>query len=117
MTGNLVDPTGTSNVLTGQLVALTLSVNFDRCDPNFGSSSTDLGDLVISSGTFQGWTVSQLVSEANTVYGGCPSPYSAAQINNALASINQNFVDGTMAGTFLECPSNNLLAGPNPAMN
>lgn len=104
LSGNLIDPTNTGSVLTGQIVALTLSVTFDQCDPNFGGSSTALGDLVIASGTFQGWTVNQLLTEANRVYGGCASIYSASQINNALSSINQNFVDGTMAGNFLECP-------------
>ena len=117
LSSSLTDPTNTGSVLTGQIVALTLSVTFDQCDPNFGSSNTALGDLVIASGTFQGWTVSQLLTEANAVYGGCPSAYSAAQINSALSSINQNFVDGTMAGNFLDCPNGSMNALPNASMN
>lgn len=112
LSSNLVDPGNTGSVLTGQIVALTLSVGFDQCDPNFGSSNTLLGDLIIATGTFQGWTVNQLLAEANIVYGGCPSNYSASQINAALSSINQNFVDGTMAGNFLECPFGGLQQQP-----
>ncbi|MBA3283764.1 MAG: T9SS type A sorting domain-containing protein, partial [Nitrosopumilus sp.] len=103
--GNLVNP-GQSyhNVLAGQVVALTLNVGFDNYDANFGSSTTNLGDLIINSGTFVGWTVNQLLAEANNVLGGCPSAYTPSQINAAVSAINENYVDGNVTGNFLNCP-------------
>ncbi len=88
------------------MVALTLSVTFDLYDPNFGSSTTNLKDLKIAdaSSPFAGWTVEQLLLEANKVLGGMSSTYSASQLNDAVAKVNENFVDGTFVGTFLTCP-------------
>jgi hypothetical protein len=98
------NPTGLKNNLASQLVALTLSVQFDKYDPKFSSSSVLLGNLLIGSGPFKGMKVSALLTEANKVLGGCPSSYTPAQISDALSSINENFVDGTTNGTFLVCP-------------
>lgn len=102
--GTLVDP-GNSyrNVLAGQLVALTLSVGFDAANPAFGASNLPLGQAYLGSGTFQGWTVQQLLTEANRFIGGCGSAYSAAQLNNALAMVNESFVDGTANSGALSC--------------
>ncbi len=105
LTSSLTNPKGKVSVLAGQIVALTLSVHFDEADPNFGASSTALGDLEIASGTFQGWTVYELLAEANVAFGGGVSQYSLSAINDALSSINENFVDGTMTGNFLTCPN------------
>lgn len=129
LTISLVNP-GTSykNVLAGQLVALTLSVGFDGYDANFGSSASSLGSQIINSGTFAGWSVQDLLDEANKKLGGCASAYSASQLNNALSSINQNYVDGTTDNGFLSCPNkgkkianpigdNKLVAYPNPFNN
>ena len=100
---NYTDPNFQLSVLAGQVVALTLSVGFDSYDANFGNSTTLLGNLVITTGTFQGWTVSQLLNEANNILGACPSVYTASQINFALDAINNNFTDGTQSGSFLTC--------------
>jgi hypothetical protein len=47
--------------------------------------------------------VNQLLVEANSFIGGCGSSYSAAELNSALDSINNNFDNGTIAGSFLVC--------------
>ena len=95
--GILTNPGQTyKNVLAGQLVALTLSVGFDAYDPDFGGSSSWLGDAEIVTGMFQGWTVQMLLDEATSFIGGCGSNFTAAQLNSALTMINENYVDGTI---------------------
>ncbi len=127
---NLLNPTNYKNVLAGQLVALTLSVGFDNNDPDFGSGDL-LANAVINNGTFNGWTVQELLDEANNFIGGCPSSYTASQLNSALTMVNENFVDGTTNNGNLDCykkddePTDDkalevanmvdLLAFPNPA--
>jgi hypothetical protein len=96
-----------SNVLAGQLVAATINVQFDLTYPNFSSSSTNLKDLIIASGTFSGWSVGKLLVEANKKIGGCASafPASLSQYNAALSSVNENYTDGVTRGSFLTCPT------------
>jgi large repetitive protein len=102
--GNLVDPGSSyNNVLAGQLVAATLSTTFDAYDTNFGQSDMSLSDLTILEGTFASWTVGQLLEEANQIIGGCNSNYSYSQINQALSSLNENYVDGTTDNGFVGC--------------
>jgi hypothetical protein len=98
------NPTTINNVLAGQVVALTISVGFDNAIPNFSNSNTPLGNLVIASGVFQGFTINQLLAQANLVLGGCNSIYSAAQINAAVTLVNENFDNGTIAGSYITCP-------------
>jgi hypothetical protein len=92
------------NTLAGQIVALTLSVNFDLCDPDFGASNDNLGDLIVAAGPFAGQTVNDVLTEAELVLGGCSSSYSASEVNQAVTAINENFVDGVHVGTYLLCP-------------
>jgi hypothetical protein len=64
--GTLTNPGSSySNVLAGQVAALSLSVGFDNAIPSFGSSSQLLKDLFIQSGVFTGWSVQRLLDEAN----------------------------------------------------
>jgi len=91
------------NVLAGQLVALTLSVGFDAANPAFGASATPLSEAVVTAGTFAGWSVQQVLNEANNFIGNCGSMYSAQQLNAVLDGINNNFVDGTANAGFLTC--------------
>ncbi|NJN77464.1 MAG: hypothetical protein HC803_03335 [Saprospiraceae bacterium] len=104
LTSNTTNPTKKEGTLAGQVVALSLSVGFDNYDPNFASSSYSLKDLIIQSGTFTGWTVQQLLYEANQALGGCSSSYSLSALNDAVDAINNNYVDGTQNGGFLGCP-------------
>ena len=62
-----------------------------------------LSDLIISSGTFSGWTVGEVVNEANQFIGQCESYYTASELNDVLSRINENDVDGTMDGDYLLC--------------
>ncbi len=102
---NYVNPGNTlNNVLAGQLVALSLSVGFDNYDPNFSASSVSMGSLVVSSGTFAGWSINSILAEANKVLGGCASNYTASQLSSVLASINENFDNGTTNNGFVGCP-------------
>ena len=100
---NYTDPSSQLSVLAGQTVALALSLGFDSYDPNFSTSSNSLGNLVMASGIFQGWTVSQIFAEANKILGACASPYSPSQITSALDAINTNFDGGTANGNNLYC--------------
>jgi hypothetical protein len=109
--GTLVNPgTSYSNVLAGQLVAATLNVKFDSADVRFGSSNQWVGNLVIVSGPFIGWTVNQLIAEANRALGGCGSVYSFSALTTALDLFNNNYEYSYMQGSqyvnrcYLGCP-------------
>lgn len=102
---NYTDPNNLKNVLAGQIVAAKLSIGFDKHDANFGTSAQRLENLVLAEGDFQGWTVGQLVQEADRAIGGCGSSYSFSALNEGLTRVNENFVDGTLVGQALSCPS------------
>ena len=108
--GTLTNPTAKtySNVLAGHTIALSLSLRFDS-NPNFSPSSLSLGNLIMSSGTFAGKTVNEILTIANTILGGGSSPYSAAQINDALDKINRNYDNGTLNLGYLACPCNQAI--------
>lgn len=103
LSASSIDPTTVNNVFAGQVVALSISVSFDQNIANFGASNNSLSGLVITSGDFAGWTVMQLLNEANRKLGGCTSVYSFAQLNAAVTSVNENFDNGTVVGSFLTC--------------
>ncbi len=95
LAANHLNPTGNLGTLAGNVVALTLSVVFDEFDPDFSSSDCLLKDLIIQSGTFTGWTVQEVLDEANKVLGGTPGSFSASELNEILDAINNTFVDGS----------------------
>ncbi len=102
--GSMSNPGGTyNNVLAGQLVAATLNIVFDETDPGFSATNSLLKNAFITTGTFAGWTVQQVVDEANKKIGGCASSYSFSDLNNALTLINQQFDNGNVTGSFLTC--------------
>ena len=101
---NFTDPISNKGTFAGQVVALSISVGFDNYDANFGTSSYSLKDLIIQSGTFQGWTVQQLLTEANLALGACASSYSRSTLNDAVDAVNNSYVDGNVSGSFLGCP-------------
>ena len=108
--GNMVDPTGYKNTLAGQLVAAKLNVGFDKYDATFSSNSKATGNLIFKSGTFEGWTVNQLIIEADKTIGGCSSDYAPSAINDALSTFNENYVDGTSNNGNFNCPPDCALA-------
>lgn len=104
LNSNFVDPASIKNVLVGQLVALKLSVSFDAWDAGFGQSNVSLGNMIINSGTFKGYTVSQFLAIGEQVLGGCNTQFTPAQIVETADAINQNFDDGNTNKGFLNCP-------------
>jgi uncharacterized repeat protein (TIGR01451 family) len=104
LTKSYVDTKEKISVLAGQVLALTISVKLDSAIDDFGSSEKNLGHLLIKEGTFQGWTVAEVLAEANKILGGCKSEYSPSQINDIIGKINENFVDGKTNKGFLSCP-------------
>lgn len=103
LTQSYINPVGLKNVLAAQIVALSISVQFDLNNPNFGASAVSMSNLVIGTGVFKGWTVTKVLAEANQVLGGCSSSYTSSQMINVISSINENFVDGTKNNGFLTC--------------
>ncbi|MBN8545883.1 MAG: choice-of-anchor A family protein [Ignavibacteria bacterium] len=102
---NYSNPTSTSaGVLGGQVMALLLNVKYDEAG-YLGTNPLKLKDLVITTGTFAGKTVSEFLAIANTKIGGGSSPYTFSQINDAATSINENFDNGTVNQNFLTCPT------------
>jgi hypothetical protein len=102
--GELMNPGGSyNNVFAGQVVALAISMAMDEHISDFGSSNLALADLLIVNGDFAGWSVGDVWQLANDILGGCNSQYTPSQLNAVISSINENFVDGTMNGGFLDC--------------
>lgn len=105
------DPTTTdAGVLAGQVLALLLSVEFDLCDENFGASVENLANLVVDDPTdvtvCDGMLVQDVLDAANGIISDAalfddPTP---SEINECVDSINNNFVDGTVVGTYLKLP-------------
>jgi len=95
------DATDTSaGVLAGQLVAATISIAMDEAGIPTSSGGTssggDLDDLILSSCATPGLvgkSVSDIVALANTAISGGDTGYSFSQLNAALTSINESFVD------------------------
>ena len=102
--GNTLNPGESyNNVFAAQLVTATLNVGFDNTDATFSSNSIHTQDLYITSGIFTGWTISQLIAQANSEIGGCSSTYSLSDLNDALDDFNNNYDDGTQNQGFLSC--------------
>lgn len=115
LTQNYTDPATSDlkNVLVQHLLALSLSVRFDQVDPSFGSAGIQLGNMIIGSGAFQGWTVTAFLAEANKVLGGTSNAYSVQDVLETAAAINENYVDGKMDGGYLDCPDGQVSAPGN----
>jgi GEVED domain/HYR domain/Lectin C-type domain/Secretion system C-terminal sorting domain len=108
-----VNPSCISNVFASQLIAASLSVGFDNANPNYSTSTTSLGSLVVTNGPLTGLTVNQVIAQANSLIGGCGSSYSIGDLNTALTNINQNYVDGTSCGGFLMLPGGGGVCCPS----
>jgi len=89
---NTVNPTSNINVFAGQVLALSLNVNFSGKGFPAG-----LGSFVLPSGPAAGKTVSQVLADANKALGGCRLPSyvtSISQLNDIVDSINEMFDKG-----------------------
>lgn len=92
------------NSLAGEICALALNVRFDQIDAAFNASPAFFSTLEIAQGAFSGWTIEDVLAEANAVLGGCASNYSPAQMKDVLFAINQNFNNPQADQGFLKCP-------------
>jgi hypothetical protein len=90
-------------VLTGQLVAASLNVGFDAYDADFAGSDVALGDMFIDTDGFEGMTLSDILSAANEVIGGCSDAFSYPALNAVLTTINENFDNGTQDNGHITC--------------
>lgn len=111
LSATTANPTTTdAGVLASQVLALLLSVEFDLCDPDFGASATNLANLVVDDPTdvteCDGLTVQEVLDLANLIIGDAAlfDDLTPSEINACVASINENFVDGTVVGTYLKLP-------------
>ena len=103
---NYTNPAELKNTLAGQLIALTLSVGFDKYDPNFGAAGRKLETMFIKKGKFRGKTVAEFLEIANKVLGKCSNAYKASDINETATKINENYKNGTYNKGFLVCNLN-----------
>ncbi|GAA4005124.1 hypothetical protein GCM10022408_16180 [Hymenobacter fastidiosus] len=104
------------SVLVGQQVALKLNIYFDLADPNFAPSAINLAFTRVNGGLFDGERVIDMMTRADRALGGDPNlsftniygatkPFTFSQLNDALSSINENFVDGTTSKGAVLCPT------------
>jgi hypothetical protein len=117
LTSNFTDPASVKSVLVGQIVALKLSVGFDDYDEQFGESSVPLGQMIIGSGAFEGYSVADFLNVAEQVLGGCNTSFSLTQVNETASAINENNVDGKTNKGFLVCPDGDGGGDPDPIEN
>lgn len=95
LTKSMTNPGSMKNVLVGHLVALTLSVEFDKKDNDFGEADGHLECLIIADGHgFDGMTVADILTEANIMLAGGSSSYSPSKMTEILTKINEYFTDG-----------------------
>jgi hypothetical protein len=108
-TGTMVNPTSSTlkNTLAGQTVTLVLNTVFDADNATFGASTTLLKDMLIGKGDFKGWTVAQVLAEANKALGSS-SKESLSDLTSVLSSINQNYDNGTSNNGFLVSPCSGI---------
>ncbi|MEO8589627.1 MAG: T9SS type A sorting domain-containing protein [Flavobacteriales bacterium] len=108
--GTLQNPGSSySNSFAGQLTALKLSVRFDELSTAFSSSAVPLKNMLIASGTFAGWTVAQLITEADSKIGSCGSSYTRNALNDAITNVNWGYLGGTTSSGYLMCPPSGMM--------
>lgn len=103
LTQNYTNPTASISVLAGQITALKLNVSYSAAG-YLGTNSTPLGDLVIVSGPFAGYSVNQFLFFAEQVLGGGNlNGFTLSQINETATAINENFDNGKVNKGYLTC--------------
>ena len=106
---NLENPSGQAegNVLLSELLALKMTLAYDKEFPTFSQAPMQLAGLEVADGAFKGWSVTELSMEAETILGGCASNYSPQQISQVIIEVNASFSQKGVRGTYLTCPSGN----------
>jgi hypothetical protein len=115
LTGNLYNPTAASTgIIGGDVIGLTLNVDFSNAGFLHGTSTTPFSDLILTNFTgslsgLNGMTVDQfLLNVADPCLAGGPCPYGVANTETVIADLNNPFESGTVstfADTNLESPS------------
>ncbi|TYB92389.1 MAG: hypothetical protein FXF54_07435 [Kosmotoga sp.] len=90
------EPKDLKNELVNQLLAAKLNVGFDLSDPDFAPAIGNLLNLELNwdISPLNGFTVAEIISIADAVLSGIDLNYSTSEVTDALAKINENFVDG-----------------------
>lgn len=132
LTINLTNATGTSfpSAFGANLVALKMNVVFDAYDAAFAPTSTvTLGSMIYQNGgsTCTGMTVTQVLNEANKLFGGCTISVDTADLMDAVKLINASWLGSPAIpfNTVLTCPvpkagstamtgNNEVMVYPNP---
>jgi hypothetical protein len=121
LSASLVNPASTpSGIFGGDVVALTLNVDFSDAGFLHGTSSIPFGSLVLTSFSsglsgLDGMTVSQFLAIANTCLGDGSCPYGLDNIAAITDDLNDSFPGGTVstfADTNLALPQS---ATPEPS--
>ncbi|MFM7104280.1 MAG: hypothetical protein ACKOW8_02080, partial [Flavobacteriales bacterium] len=102
-TGGTPSALPTHSVLSSQLIAATLAVRFDAYDADFSEAAASMGALIVNYPGFEGMTVSELLSIANEVIGGCSNAYSYSELNGVLTALNENYDNGTIDNGNFTC--------------
>ncbi|MFM7015762.1 MAG: T9SS type A sorting domain-containing protein [Bacteroidota bacterium] len=102
-TGTLTDDINYDNSLASQLVTAKLNTGFDAFDADFNPSKDYLGNRFFTSGLYAGYTLDQVIEEANNAIGGCVPNYNLAELNFALKAANENYEEGTHSNGYLAC--------------
>lgn len=102
--GSTVDAPALDNTLAGHAIALTLSLGFDRHDPDFGEADVALGDMIFADGPCAGSTVDGALADANRVLAGLDAAQFASALTACLTAVNENYVDGEGDGGALRAP-------------
>ena len=110
LTASTVNPATTSGgVLAGQLVALTLNVEFSAAGEFDQDATTALGALHLAQGPFAGLSVDAFLALANQIIGGDRAALDAfgaslSDLNAAATAINESFVDCESTGSAFLAP-------------
>jgi hypothetical protein len=91
---NYINPVILKNSLVGEIIALTLNVEFDKFDPSFGEAGRTLESMYIKKGKFRGKTVGEFLAIANKALGKCGNGYKLSDIRNMAKHINDNYKNG-----------------------
>jgi hypothetical protein len=93
------------NRLASELLSLLLVLEMDAQLADFSPGSESLAHLQVAEGAFEGWSVKEIVLEANQVLGRCTSNYTPDQIYDVVRAINLTFAPNTTQHSFLKCPN------------
>jgi YVTN family beta-propeller protein len=91
------------NTLASKTLALTLNVKFDEKIPTFSAAfNVTYGDLVYTASPFAGWTVKQILAEANRLLG---QGLTGSQTGTYYSTV-ESAITNIVAGSNERCPDN-----------